>query len=85
MRWLGGGEHASAKCAGESEAGKERCGIEIVSPGFVDDSELSVSRRVPIRLDLVDLAPLQGHFIALVAQTEYELAFRCSHVSQDTV
>jgi hypothetical protein len=27
---------------------------------------------------------LQGHFIALVAKTEYELTFRRSHVSQDT-
>ena len=76
MRWLDGGEHPSAKCAGECEASKERRRIEIVFPGFVDDSELSMSRSVPIGQDLVDLAPFQRHFIALVAKTEYELAFR---------
>jgi hypothetical protein len=76
MRWLDGGEHPSAKCARKREANKERRRIEVVFPGFVDDSELSMSRRVPIGQDLVDLAPFQGHFIALVAKTEHKLGFR---------
>jgi len=38
---------------------------------------------VSIGQDLIDLAPLQGHFIALVAEAEDELGFRCGHISQD--
>jgi hypothetical protein len=76
MRWLDGGQNPALQGAWKRQASKEGAGIEIIFPGLIDDAELPVSRCVPIGQDLVDLAPFQRHFIALVAKTEYELAFR---------
>jgi hypothetical protein len=45
------------------------CGIEIVLPGLIDNTKLPVFLRVWIRNDLIELAALQGGFIAPIPET----------------
>ena len=83
MRWLDGGQNPTLQGARETEAGKEARGIEVVFPGFIDHPELTMRSCISIGQDPIDLAPLQGHFIALVAEAEDELGLRSGHISQD--
>ena len=84
MRWLDGGQNPTLQCAWKRQASKESRRIEIVFPRLIDDAELPMRRCIPIGQDLIDLAALQRHFVALVAKAEDELRFRCGHINQDS-
>jgi len=63
---LGGGENAPSKGARKVNECEEGCRIKIILTGLIDHTKLAMLGRIPIRNHLVDLATLQGHFVALV-------------------
>jgi len=63
---LGGGENAPSKGARKVNECEESRRIKVILTGLIDHTKLAMLRRIPIRNDLVDLATLQGHLIALV-------------------
>jgi len=69
MRLLGGGENPPTESGWQLNESEEMCGIEIVLPGLVDNTKLPVFLRVWIRNDLIELAALQGGFIAPIPET----------------
>ncbi len=83
MRLLGGGENSAAHCERKVDDDKESRGVQIILSGLIDHPELPMRCSISIRQHLVDLAAFQGHFIALVAKAESQLAFLGCHVSQD--
>lgn len=79
---LDGGENSSAKRPRKSDRDKELLRIDVVFPRLVDDAELTVSRRIPVRKELIDLAPLERRLVAVIPDAKYEL-LSIGHVSQD--
>jgi len=80
---LDGGENGSAQRPREGNWDKESFRIKVVFARLVDDAQLPVTGSLPIRQDLVDLAPLQRDLVALVSQTEYQLPSQSRHINQD--
>ena len=84
-RLLDGGEDATANGRREAETDEEACGVEVVLPRLVDHPQLMVRCGIPVGENLIDLAPFQGHFIALVPEAQHQLRSRGGHISQDNV
>jgi hypothetical protein len=69
-RRLDGGENRATKARRKRDRCEELSRIEIVLARPIDHAQLTMSPGVAVRYDLVDLPPLEGHFVALVAKAQ---------------
>ena len=77
--WLYGGEHCPPERLRKLDRSEERGGIQIVLTGLIDDADEAFKRRRPVGDRVVDLAPLERHFIALVLEAQHEFSFIGAH------
>ena len=69
---LDGGQNGLARLTPKRNWREQSRRKEIILPGLVDDPDLVLFLGRGVWQRRIDLSRLQRHFIALVAQTEYE-------------